>query len=791
MSESAKTPTTHALSTSWVLCLLAVLPAVFATGFTSYQGLRHTLFAITIGIALLLWGIDIIRHKRVIVRAMRASLLLFGFGAVCAASIAWSAVPLYGLSSSLLWVAIVGLGWLILAAPEDASIEPKHILTASSVGTLLAGVFGILDKVGVGFLTVVWNSPGATGTFDTMAFGASYYTVALPLALGAMLVNKGAFRILAAAALLVGGLHFGWCGDAMAFGSAGAAALVTLGIYMARGNASAGAKKLFVAGIVVASIGALIGGLTADNAAVVTPEDAASLPLVDSVEKSFTDKTKFSRTIRNPRFAYQRYESIDDPQARDYLKEITTTLFDEKPIVGHGAGGWWLKQTPVLPQAHPYAMRSFDRYPAFRSPHNSYAKVLVEFGLVGLVLIAGWILAAMLIGAQGLRIETDKDDDGVAAAEARSLIIAACWMAALGGLFAMWWGVVLESAEAAALWIVALTMMVRLASEARDEPSGWMTPWRVEQNKGVQSLVAALSIAVGLAVCIPGSLGVVSDYFRSAGDQFMLRNRFDKARTAYLRSHSIYPAHGEVLLNVALASLRMGRVTDAEKDFDAAISLRPNDARIHAIKGRMLLTRRRFKDSINAAQNSVRLYPQYIEGYKVLATAYSLSHEPKKAIKVFERVLKLNPPKLVQGTMYHEMAQIYEGPLKNLGKATSSYKSALDNLKEGFLYERSVKRYKDLKKRLEMERLRRAGKPIPEHLLPKDDGHNHGQGKGHEGHNHGGGGHNHADHIMPMDPKMLKFLQDRKLKELQQKKQQEGKKPTKHKHDHKGHNHKH
>src|SRR5690554_2397009 len=90
-------------------------------------------------------------------------------------------------------------------------------------------------------------------------------------------------------------------------------------------------------------------------------------------------------------------EVESEPEAYGYLFGVGMELLREQPVIGHGAASWWMMQTKY-PRADDVHVRGmFDAYPAYKSPHNGFIKILVEFGLVGMLLFGLWLVGVIWI----------------------------------------------------------------------------------------------------------------------------------------------------------------------------------------------------------------------------------------------------------------------------------------------------------------------------------------------------------------------------------------------------------
>ncbi len=761
MSEQA--PDARPALSSWiVLALLAALPASFATGFSSYEALRGQLLIVVGGAALLAWGVETARARRLALSAGRASLLLLAFALYTALSVAWSVNPLYGLTEALP-VFMMGALAMIVLAPTRGPLTSSALLGAASLGTALAGLMGILDRVGLSIFSVIWDAPGPAGAFDGLEGAIAYYAIALALCAGALgAPGAPARRALGGAGLLLGAAHLGL------FASPGALALLLIvGVICGAGALALRAAR--PAGL------ALLGGLaiTFVTAALVPRQVehnwANDLPVIDAIQRDITTATKREELEQHTRFAMMRHEDLpQDPQARELLVSWSVDRAMARPLIGLGAGGWWLDQSPVMTVVHPFLAGKFNHYVTFRTPHSAWAKLAVEQGAPGLVLLLGWLIAALVLGVARLRPRADAAE--ATPADPGAGLVWALLSAAILGAAIMVTTSALSFAAAGALWFIALAGLAREAARA-GAGGGWGATWHAHQSPRAVAVGGVFAAALALGAIVPGALDAVAGYWRGAGDQLMLKNRSVEARDPYLTAHAIYPAHAEVLYNVSLTAYRSGHVEEFLDELREARTLRPHDARILLLLAQGESRRRQVTAAMGAAEQARLRAPHMLDAYKLLAGLHYARNEMQQTADMIKASIALEPPPQALGSLHEQLADMYDISLKRPALALEQYALALKYLDAPFVRERIQDRVDELTKRLERERLQREGKPIPEGLMPKGD---------HDGHNHGpGDGHDHGAPPSPMglppgapgqrpNPELLKRLMEQRQQEQPQ-----------------------
>ncbi|MEM1349902.1 MAG: hypothetical protein AAGI01_15180, partial [Myxococcota bacterium] len=268
-------------SSSYVVAgVLAVLPPLFANGYTSYEGFRRGVFVLLACAAVLLWGIETVRTRRMRIAAWRPLALGVAFAAYALASIAWSDVAMFGALEASYIGALAAVTWVACAPSGRAPKFPLYGL-AVSVGVFGAGLSGALDLAGVPQFTMVWDPPGITGVFGAEEFAAAYYTVTLPLAAAFFCGTRSPSRFLGLIALIVGGFHYTSVTSPLEATALLAAAIVGAALLAAR-RAEASVKPAFAVCAVAA--GLALGGMlmSPQNFAGRGVEWAADIPVVDA-----------------------------------------------------------------------------------------------------------------------------------------------------------------------------------------------------------------------------------------------------------------------------------------------------------------------------------------------------------------------------------------------------------------------------------------------------------------------------------------------------------------------------
>lgn len=704
---------------SWVvLAMMALVPPLFANGFSNFEALKEVAFVGGSGVALMLWAVGVWRQRAISMVAGRAVTLALLFGAYVVVASLWADNALLGLWEALNLASLSAVV-LIVSAPVGRPLRFRELALAVGAGAGLSGLMGVLDLVGVGVFTVIWDPPGATGAFDAMEFATAYYAVALPSLLAATFRFSGWLRALSIAAILLAGFHFGLvAGWEMAALFAGACAVAAvIAILLQREIAQ---LVLIPVMVLLGAIGVFVavGQWTFDEPA--ETSDATSLPHLKPPE--FAERDAGSKSeVRNIVFAPDRTESVRDWEAHDYLLETTTALFAEQPIVGHGAGAWWPLQTRQVDIEHPYVSDWFDTYPAFRSPHNGASKLMVEYGLVGVSLFALFLASAIGVSVAAMSGPGEREESIL---EQWALLATA-----LAGLIFLFITPLLELAPAALTWFAALALSLRVAGVLSGF-HGWSSRWAVGASEksgpfNPVTLNAASAAVVGAGLLVVASLNFGAGYYRGQADHLMLRTVYGDAIDRYRDSLEWYPAFGDAQLNIAIAGSRSGRHEDVREAVERAAKMRPYDVRALVSRGRIALSEGHEPDALEYAQRAVDAFPNSLSARKLLVSVRDMRGEYEEAIEAARELLDQNPPQAHQLQLHLAIGDLYFDMLDDFDNAREHYEKALDLIETPQRKAQLQDKIEEVEQKLEDAERMEEGKP-PVHEQPGGgDGHGH------------------------------------------------------------------
>ena len=723
---------TLSLSTLMVLAMTAVVPLAVATGFSNFERARHIALVVFAALALFSWGGGLIRRKQVTI-ASPGTLAIGGtFCLLVIGSLAWSGGILFGVLSVLTWLSL-GVVFLVLAAPVGRPAEFLDWTTAVGAGAIGAGGLGLYEFFGGAGLTPYWDPAGVAGGFDSMAFATAYYVLVVPLLVASVGLAKGLRRWFMALALLLAALHLGLVIDGLALAIwVAVMGVVAIAIHMVGSSEAGGRLRLTSVATLLAVAVVISGAVIFDRPE--EPTVAVDLPRISTTSAFEAEMAKRS-SINWWYFATDRTESPLDQRYRPYLNSVARGLWEQEPLLGHGAGGWWLTQTDVVHDGDPEIRAMFERYPAFKSPHSDYARVMVEQGALGLVLflllLAG-IMTAIVGGARA----------GEKLNEEERIVHWALATAVITGMVLMAFIPVLELASSGVIWVGAAALAVVYAAR-RDDGSPWLAMREVGAENGLVRYAAALmAVSVAVAIVYPAALHGKAALERGEADHLMLQSRFNEAIPLYQQAHETYPAHPEVLYNVAKAYQFRGDTLGGKDAIEEALEMRPYDARFLSHAGHVALRDHRITTGLELGREAVRTGPNYSEGYEVYASGLQRRGRYQDSAVLFETLLDREPPRRDRGVLRTRYAILLAEHLHEPEKALEQFELALQELPSGAERELIADRIEELTRRIKRKELEEQGKPIPPELHPDldvqvhdhDHDHDHGHGHGHDDH---------------------------------------------------------
>lgn len=139
-----------------------------------------------------------------------------------------------------------------------------------------------------------------------------------------------------------------------------------------------------------------------------------------------------------------------------------------------------------------------------------------------------------------------------------------------------------------------------------------------------------------------------------------------------------YDPHGELdpqtQLRIALRHKAEGRPQEAVRTLSMAIDKHPDQARLYAVRGSLLLEQGRIAPALADLEKAVKLDPQDAEALTNRAQAYRRFRRIEQALADLDRALEIDPELLAarfnRGTMRYE-SRDFEGALSDLDQCVT------------------------------------------------------------------------------------------------------------------------
>jgi hypothetical protein len=133
---------------------------------------------------------------------------------------------------------------------------------------------------------------------------------------------------------------------------------------------------------------------------------------------------------------------------------------------------------------------------------------------------------------------------------------------------------------------------------------------------------------------------------------------YDDAIFHYQKALELYPAYEEVYEQLGLAYYHRGKDSAAFANVEEALRLNPKRSTAYNSLGTLYFEKRKdYNRALELYLTSVRINPNYIDGWRNVGAAYGTLGQFPKAIEAFQRVLILDP---VNVTVMNFLSQTYK-----------------------------------------------------------------------------------------------------------------------------------
>jgi predicted O-linked N-acetylglucosamine transferase (SPINDLY family) len=125
--------------------------------------------------------------------------------------------------------------------------------------------------------------------------------------------------------------------------------------------------------------------------------------------------------------------------------------------------------------------------------------------------------------------------------------------------------------------------------------------------------------------------------------QKQLSNDFDGAKLLYKKLLKMYPAHSQVLGNLATIVKREGQLEAAEMMLTRALNSDPKNVEALATLSNIRLNQRRYEDAMDIANSALAINPRAVDALINRGVAYARNGQINKAEHDFHTVLRIAP----------------------------------------------------------------------------------------------------------------------------------------------------
>jgi len=139
---------------------------------------------------------------------------------------------------------------------------------------------------------------------------------------------------------------------------------------------------------------------------------------------------------------------------------------------------------------------------------------------------------------------------------------------------------------------------------------------------------------------------VTSDNYiahNNLADYYLIHRRNEEARVQVNEALRLKPGYPEARVNLATVLTRMGKLSDAEREYHVAMAFQPANVEAHAGLGVALATQGRIAEALREFQEVVRLSPGYAEGHYSLGRVLAAMGRTDEAMAEFREAVHLRP----------------------------------------------------------------------------------------------------------------------------------------------------
>jgi protein O-mannosyl-transferase len=192
---------------------------------------------------------------------------------------------------------------------------------------------------------------------------------------------------------------------------------------------------------------------------------------------------------------------------------------------------------------------------------------------------------------------------------------------------------------------------------------GIMLAWGVSELRKLPPRVMAIGAAAVCTACVALTWQQAS-YWANSGtlfrhaievtegnyiahnnlaDYYLIHRQNEAARVQVNAALELRPAYPEARVNLATVLSRLGKMSDAEREYRVALSFQPSNVEAHAGLGVVLATQGRMGDALNEFERVVILRPGYADGRYSLGRVLASMGHTDEAMAEFREAVRLRP----------------------------------------------------------------------------------------------------------------------------------------------------
>jgi Tfp pilus assembly protein PilF len=126
-------------------------------------------------------------------------------------------------------------------------------------------------------------------------------------------------------------------------------------------------------------------------------------------------------------------------------------------------------------------------------------------------------------------------------------------------------------------------------------------------------------------------------------DYYLIHRQNEEARVQVNEALRLRPSYPEARVNLATVLSRMGKMSDAEREYRVALGFQPANVEAHAGLGVVLAMQGRIAEALREIQEVVRLSPGYAEGHYSLGRVLAAMGRSDEAMAEFREAVRLRP----------------------------------------------------------------------------------------------------------------------------------------------------